>query len=80
MASLVQRRESSVHLAGEQQPARRHAPPGNHRGRVSYEPNSLAGGCPFEAGTAGFVSFPAPAAMPRALAKPPKAEVNVPRV
>ena len=31
-----------------------------HRGRVSYEPNSLAGGCPFQAGTAGFVSFPAP--------------------
>jgi len=31
-----------------------------HRGRVSYEPNSLAGGCPFQAGTAGFVSFPEP--------------------
>jgi catalase len=31
-----------------------------HRGRVSYEPNSLAGGCPFQAGTAGFESFPAP--------------------
>ena len=31
-----------------------------HRGRVSYEPNSLAGGCPFQAGSAGFVSFPAP--------------------
>ena len=31
-----------------------------HRGRVSYEPNSLAGGCPFQAGAAGFVSFPAP--------------------
>lgn len=28
-----------------------------HRGRVSYEPNSLAGGCPFQAGGAGFVSF-----------------------
>jgi catalase len=28
------------------------------RGRVSYEPNSLAGGCPFQAGTTGFVSFP----------------------
>ena len=28
------------------------------RGRVAYEPNSLGGGCPFEAGTAGFVSFP----------------------
>jgi len=32
-----------------------------HRGRVSYEPNSLGGGCPFQAGAAGFVSFPAPA-------------------
>ena len=32
-----------------------------HRGRVSYEPNSLAGGCPFQAGaSAGFVSFPEP--------------------
>ncbi|WP_223266850.1 catalase [Luteimonas gilva] len=29
-----------------------------HRGRVAYEPNSLAGGCPFQAGGAGFVSFP----------------------
>jgi catalase len=27
-----------------------------HRGRVAYEPNSLAGGCPFQAGVAGFVS------------------------
>ncbi|MBT9491012.1 MAG: catalase [Paucibacter sp.] len=30
------------------------------RGRVAYEPNSLAGGCPFQAGAAGFVSFPQP--------------------
>lgn len=30
-----------------------------HRGRVSYEPNSLAGGCPFQAGAQGFVSVPA---------------------
>ncbi|APW39112.1 catalase HPII [Rhodoferax koreense] len=30
------------------------------RGRVSYEPNSLGGGCPFQAGAAqGFVSVPA---------------------
>lgn len=30
------------------------------RGRVAYEPNSLAGGCPFQAGEAqGFVSVPA---------------------
>jgi catalase len=28
------------------------------RGRVSYEPNSLGGGCPFQVGTAGLVSFP----------------------
>jgi catalase len=28
-----------------------------HRGRVNYEPNSLAGGCPFQAGAAGFSSF-----------------------
>jgi catalase len=32
-----------------------------NRGRVAYEPNSLAGGCPFQAGSAtGFVSFPQP--------------------
>jgi catalase len=30
-----------------------------HRGRVAYEPNSLAGGCPFQAGAEqGFVSVP----------------------
>ncbi|MDI9240712.1 catalase [Lysobacter sp. LF1] len=31
-----------------------------HRGRVAYEPNSLGGGCPFQAGAAGFVAFPEP--------------------
>ena len=30
------------------------------RGRVAYEPNSLAGGCPFQGGMSGFVSFPQP--------------------
>jgi catalase len=30
------------------------------RGRVAYEPNSLGGGCPFQAGSEGFVSFPQP--------------------
>ena len=29
-----------------------------NRGRVAYEPNSLGGGCPFQAGAAGFTSFP----------------------
>jgi catalase len=29
-----------------------------HHGRVSYEPNSLGGGCPFQAGLRGFTSFP----------------------
>ena len=32
------------------------------RGRVAYEPNSLAGGCPFQAGMQGFTSFPEPIA------------------
>ncbi len=32
-----------------------------NRGRVSYEPNSLAGGCPFQAGSAGFKSYSGPA-------------------
>jgi len=31
-----------------------------NRGRVAYEPNSIAGGCPFQAGSAGYVSFPEP--------------------
>jgi catalase len=31
-----------------------------NRGRVAYEPNSLGGGCPFQAGAAGFVSFAEP--------------------
>ena len=31
-----------------------------NRGRVAYEPNSLGGGCPFQAGKMGFVSFPEP--------------------
>ena len=41
-----------------------------NRGRVSYEPNSLAGGCPFQAGAAqGFVSVPARLAAKEELAK-----------
>lgn len=31
-----------------------------HRGRVHYEPNSLGGGCPFQAGLRGWRSFPQP--------------------
>ena len=42
------------------------------RGRVSYEPNSLAGGCPFQAGAKGFVSFPAPVFQDKVRAKPEK--------
>src|SRR5690606_19196663 len=30
-----------------------------HRGKVAYEPNSLGGGCPFQAGMKGYVSHPA---------------------
>jgi catalase len=33
-----------------------------HRGRVAYEPNSLGGGCPFQAGMAGFTTRAAVAA------------------
>jgi catalase len=43
-----------------------------HRGRVAYEPNSLAGGCPFQAGAAhGFVSVAA-----RQLGKDEQAKVR----
>ena len=41
-----------------------------NRGRVAYEPNSLAGGCPFQAGTAGFTSFPEPLIGDQVRAKP----------
>jgi len=43
-----------------------------HRGRVAYEPNSLAGGCPFQAGSAGFVSFPAAVQEDKVRGKPEK--------
>ena len=43
-----------------------------HRGRVAYEPNSLGGGCPFQAGAAGFHSFPEPMGTEKVRAKPEK--------
>ena len=43
-----------------------------NRGRVSYEPNSLAGGCPFQAGMRGFVSFPNPVQGDKVRGKPEK--------
>jgi catalase len=42
------------------------------RGRVAYEPNSLGGGCPFQAGKAGFVSFPQPVEGDKLRGKPDK--------
>ena len=42
------------------------------RGRVAYEPNSLAGGCPFQAGAKGFVSFPEPIREDKLRGKPEK--------
>ncbi|WP_242332919.1 MULTISPECIES: catalase [Anaeromyxobacter] len=44
-----------------------------HRGRVAYEPNSLAGGCPFQVGAAaGFTSFPDPTPEDKVRGKPEK--------
>jgi catalase len=43
-----------------------------HRGKVAYEPNSLGGGCPFQAGGAGFVSFPEPIDADEVRGKPEK--------
>ena len=44
-----------------------------HRGRVAYEPNSLGGGCPFQAGTArGFTSFPERSSEDKVRGKPEK--------
>ena len=42
------------------------------RGRVAYEPNSLGGGCPFQAGAAGFVSFAQPVSEDKVRGKPEK--------
>ncbi|MGY4515199.1 putative intracellular protease/amidase [Lysobacter sp. HA18] len=39
---------------------------------MSYEPNSLAGGCPFQAGGAGFVAFPEPVEGNEVRGKPEK--------
>ncbi|QOY61661.1 catalase [Lysobacter sp. H21R4] len=43
-----------------------------HRGSVSYEPNSLAGGCPFQTGVAGYVPFPEPVHQDEVRGKPEK--------
>ena len=43
-----------------------------HRGRVAYEPNSLGGGCPFQAGARGFMSFPQPVEEDKVRGKPEK--------
>ncbi|MDP3715107.1 MAG: catalase, partial [Burkholderiales bacterium] len=43
-----------------------------NRGRVSYEPNSLGGGCPFQAGSTGFKSFPEPIEADKVRGKPEK--------
>ncbi len=42
------------------------------RGRAAYEPNSLGGGCLFQAGAAGFVSFPQPVDGEKLRGKPEK--------
>jgi catalase len=41
-----------------------------HRGRVAYEPSSLGGGCPFQAGMAGFTSFREPIEADKVRGKP----------
>ena len=41
-----------------------------NRGRVAYEPNSLAGGCPYQAGMMGFRSFPEPVEESKVRGKP----------
>ncbi len=42
------------------------------RGRVAYEPNSLGGGCPFQAGMRGFTTFPVPVEDDKVRGKPEK--------
>ena len=43
-----------------------------HRGRVAYEPNSLAGGCPFQSGEIGAMSFPDTSSGDKVRGKPEK--------
>lgn len=43
-----------------------------NRGRVAYEPNSLGGGCPFQTGEMGFVSFPEKISDDKVRGKPEK--------
>ncbi|OEZ63880.1 MULTISPECIES: catalase [unclassified Duganella] len=43
-----------------------------NRGRVNYEPNSLGGGCPFQAGQMGFKSFPERISEDKVRGKPEK--------
>jgi catalase len=43
-----------------------------NRGRVAYEPNSLGGGCPFQAGMKGFTSFSDPRPEDKVRGKPEK--------
>jgi catalase len=43
-----------------------------HRGRVNYEPNSLGGGCPFQAGAKGFTTFPERISEDKVRGKPEK--------
>jgi len=43
-----------------------------NRGRVSYEPNSLGGGSPYQAGPEGFTSFPESIADSKVRGKPEK--------
>ncbi len=43
-----------------------------HRGKVAYEPNSLGGGCPFQTGEMGFVSFPQRVSEDKVRGKPEK--------
>jgi catalase len=42
------------------------------RGRVAYEPNSLGGGCPFQAGMRGYTSFPQPVEGDKVRGRPEK--------
>jgi catalase len=61
--------DEAVKISGADSDFHRQAIP---KGRVAYEPNSLGGGCPFQAGAAGFVSFPQPMEGDKLRAKPEK--------
>ena len=66
-------------FARQHHPARWLRPAGDPRGYSPYNPNSLGGGCPFPAGTDGFVHVPRRVTGPRSGSAPSRSPTTTPR-